>query len=139
VRAFRLKQYRYLHFATHGQANYDKAFDSFLVLSQDRLPKFEGKEGEKAYRGVLDHCHLDADQVTLSSCESGLGRAAGGDGLLGFAQAFLVAGARSVCLSLWAVDDTATALLMDRFYRNLLGQRDGLTGPLPKAAALREA
>jgi hypothetical protein len=45
----------------------------------------------------------------------------GGDGLLGFAQAFLAAGSRSVCLSLWTVDDTATALLMDRFYRNLLG------------------
>jgi CHAT domain-containing protein len=50
-----------------------------------------------------------------------------------------MSGARSVCLSLWKVDDTATALLMQRFYQNLLGRRPGLTGPMPKAEALREA
>ena len=61
-----------------------------------------------------------------------VGRAGGGDGLLGFAQAFLTAGSRAVCLSLWKVDDAATALLMDRFYQNLLGK-------MPKAAALVEA
>jgi len=44
-----------------------------------------------------------------------------------------------VCLSLWEVDDTATALLMDRFYQNLLGKRDGLKAPMPKALALKEA
>jgi hypothetical protein len=48
-------------------------------------------------------------------------------------------GARSVCLSLWKVDDTAMALLMPRFYANVLGRRPGLSGPLPKAEALREA
>src|SRR5262249_36577684 len=48
-------------------------------------------------------------------------------------------GARSVSLSLWKVDDTATALLMERFYQNLLGRRAELKGPLPKAAALAEA
>ena len=82
---------------------------------------------------------MDAELVTLSACESGLGRKGGGDGLLGFAQAFLLAGSQSVCLSLWQVDDTATALLMDRFYRNLLGKREGGGKPLGKAAALREA
>jgi CHAT domain-containing protein len=44
-----------------------------------------------------------------------------------------------VCLSLWKVDDTATALLMDRFYQNLTGKRPGLKGPLGKADALAEA
>jgi CHAT domain-containing protein len=50
-----------------------------------------------------------------------------------------MSGTRSVCLSLWKVDDTATALLMQRFYANLLGRSPGLTGPMPKAEALREA
>ncbi len=50
-----------------------------------------------------------------------------------------MSGARSVCLSLWKVDDMATALLMQRFYANLLGRRPGLTAPMPKAEALREA
>jgi CHAT domain-containing protein len=63
----------------------------------------------------------------------------GGEGYLGFSQALFLAGARTVVLSQWKVDDTATALLMQRFYQNLLGQRSGLDRPLPKAAALAEA
>ena len=50
-----------------------------------------------------------------------------------------VAGGRSLVLSLWEVDDRATALLMTRFYQNWLGKRDGLARPLPKAEALGEA
>ncbi len=82
---------------------------------------------------------LDADLVVLSACESGLGRAAGGEGYLGFAQPLFAKGARSLVLSLWKVDDDATALLMARFYQNLLGKRAGLKSPLPKAEALAEA
>jgi len=82
---------------------------------------------------------LDAELVTLSACESALGRQGGGGGLLGFAQAFLLAGSRSVCLTLWEVDDTATVLLMDRFYRNMLGKREDGAKPKGKAAALHEA
>jgi CHAT domain-containing protein len=139
-----LKQFRYLHFATHGQANNVRAFDSALILTRPaQLP--EPRAGEPYLDGrltaaeVLEYWKLDAELVTLSACESGLGRQGGGDGLLGFAQAFLLAGSRSVCLSLWQVDDTATALLMDRFYRNLLGKREGGGGRMGKAAALREA
>jgi CHAT domain-containing protein len=82
---------------------------------------------------------LDADLVTLSACETGLGTRAGGEGYLGFAQALFAAGARGVVVSLWPVNDKATALLMTRFYQNLLGRRPGLGQPLPKAEALREA
>lgn len=96
-------------------------------------------DGQLSAREVLDFWHLDAELVTLSACETALGRPGGGDGLLGFAQAFLTAGSRAVCLSLWKVDDTATAMLMDRFYQNLTGKRPGLTGPLGKAEALAEA
>ena len=67
--------------------------------------------------------------MTLSACETALGREAGGEGFVGFTQALLMSGARSVCLSLWKVDDTATALLMQRFYANLLGVRPGFSQP----------
>jgi tetratricopeptide (TPR) repeat protein len=143
-RAGRLKEFRYLHLATHGQANNDRAFESALILTPPAQPP-EVRVGEPYLEGrltageVLDYWQLDADLVTLSACDSGLGRKGGGDGLLGFAQAFLLAGSRSVCLTLWQVDDTATALLMDRFYRNLLGKREDGAKPLPKAEALREA
>jgi CHAT domain-containing protein len=141
----RLKGFRYLHFATHGKGNDVLAFDSALILSQDQ-PGEEFAPSDRPWRDnrvtareVLDHWKLNADLVTLSACETAIGKQGGGDGLLGFAQAFLTAGSRSVCLSLWEVDDTATALLMHRFYQNLLGKREGLKSPLPKAAALREA
>ena len=82
---------------------------------------------------------LDADLVTLSACETALGKQAGGEGYLGFAQVLFKAGAHALVLSRWKVDDTATALFMLRFYQNLLGKRDGLSAPLGRAAALREA
>ena len=77
--------------------------------------------------------------MVLSACESGLGRAAGGEGYLGFAQPLFAKGARSLVLSLWKADDQATALLMERFYQNLLGRREGLPKPMAKAEALAEA
>ncbi len=141
-----LSQYRYLHFATHGEANNVKAFESVLILAQDKLPEDPlPRAGEPFINGqlsaneVLEFWKLNADLVTLSACETALGRKGGGDGLLGFAQAFLAAGSRAVCLSLWKVDDTATSLLMTRFYQNLLGKRDGLKQPMGKARALAEA
>jgi CHAT domain-containing protein/tetratricopeptide (TPR) repeat protein len=142
----KLAEFRYLHFATHGELNNARAFESALILAQDQPSDEVPLDGGKSYDGrltaneVLVDWQLDnAELVTLSACESALGRPGGGDGTLGFAQAFLLAGARSVCLSLWKVDDTATALLMDRFYQNLLGKREELSQPMGKAAALAEA
>jgi CHAT domain-containing protein len=141
-----LSQFRYLHFATHGEANNVKAFESVLILAKDTLPADPlpraGKSfinGQLSANEVLAFWQLNAELVTLSACESALGSKGGGDGLLGFAQAFLKAGSRAVCLSLWKVDDTATALLMTRFYQNLLGKRAGLDQPMGKAKALAEA
>lgn len=138
-----LKKFRYLHFATHGVGDSKRAFESHLVLSQDHPVGTTQADGplidqRLTSREVLDYWKLDADLVTLSACESAVGKFAGGDGLLGFAQAFLLAGSRSVCLSLWKVDDTATTLLMTRFYQNLLGKRPGIVA-MTKAAALHEA
>ncbi len=74
-KANRLKDYRYLHFATHGQANEEKVLESFLVLAQDHLPKYEAKLGETPFNGELSAYEmldwkLDADLVTLSACET---------------------------------------------------------------------
>ena len=78
VRKGKLKQFRYLHFATHGEANNFKAFESALILAQDNLPKQLPRVGEKYIDGkltaneVLEDWKLDAELVTLSACESGL-------------------------------------------------------------------
>jgi CHAT domain-containing protein/Tfp pilus assembly protein PilF len=143
----RLQEYRYLHLATHGMLDPKMAMHSALILSQDHLPDplQQVLAGKRAYDGrltaaqILRTWKLDAELVTLSTCQTGLGKYEGGEGYLGFAQALFVAGARGLVLSLWKVDDNATALLMTRFYQNLLGKRPGLDKPLPKAEALREA
>jgi CHAT domain-containing protein/tetratricopeptide (TPR) repeat protein len=143
----RLREYGYLHLATHGVLDPQFALQSALLLARDHLPDplQQVAGGKRAYDGrltaeqILRTWKLDADLVTLSACQSGLGKHQGGEGYLGFAQALLLAGGRSLVLSLWQVDDSATALLMSRFYQNLLGKRPGLEKPLPKAEALAEA
>jgi CHAT domain-containing protein len=73
------------------------------------------------------------DLVVLSACETGLGRVAGGEGVLGLQRAFQVSGARSVVTSLWKVDDQSTRDLMTAFYENIWVKR------MPKLEALRQA
>src|SRR5205807_2929775 len=77
----------------------------------------------------LDHLEL----AVLSACETGLGEAAGGEGVFGLQRAFHLGGARHVVASLWKVDDEATAALMTLFYRNIWEQK------LPPIEALRRA
>ena len=81
---------------------------------------------------VFESVRLDADLVTLSACETALGREMGGEGLVGLVRAFHYAGARAVLASLWAVSDRSTAELMQAFYARL---RAGT----PKDEALRQA
>ncbi|HLJ95179.1 MAG TPA: CHAT domain-containing tetratricopeptide repeat protein [Gemmataceae bacterium] len=145
--ADQLRQFRYLHLATHGIVNNQIALDSALILAPDPAPDpaqlLPGGQplaaGRLTAKAMLQSWKLNADLVVLSACQSALGRQADGEGYLGFTQALFLAGARSLVLSLWKVDDTATELLMVRFYQNLLGKREGLPKPMPKAEALREA
>ncbi len=143
ARSGKLKGYRYLHFATHGESDPRFAYRTALILAPDpdstSDPTATETDGTITAEQIARTWELDADLVVLSACESGLGRAAAGEGYLGFAQPLFARGARSLVLSQWKVDDDATALLMARFYRNLLGKRDGLAAPMPKAEALAEA
>ncbi len=123
--------YRIVHFATHGLLHPVHPGLSGVVLS---LLDEDGRPQDGFLRAhevaALD---LPADLIVLSACSTGLGREVRGEGLVGLPQAFFQAGARRVVVSLWNVNDSATAELMARFYRHLL--EDGL----PPAAALREA
>jgi CHAT domain-containing protein len=152
--ADRLRDYRYLHFATHGVLDDERPMRSALLLAQDRLPDtlsqvLDGKEasdGRLTAERILRRWErkLDAELVTLSACQTGLGRYSGGEGYVGFSQALFVAGARSLVVSLWEVDDASTALLMTRFYENLMGLPAEVPGgpvapKATKAEALAEA
>ena len=145
-----LSKYRYILLATSGEANDVFPLRSAVILARDQLPDdrqrtdllLSGKpipDGRLEAEEILQRWKLDCDLVTLSACQTALGRLEQGEGFVGFSQALILAGSRSVCLSLWKVHDTATALLMTRFYENLLGKREGLKSPLSKADALAEA
>ena len=112
-----VKQYgagfRYLHFATHGTFDAEKPLSSGLLLSRD-----SENDGTLTV-GELYDLHLPADLVTLSACETALGKVANGDDVVGFTRGFLYAGTSSIVSSLWKVDDQATSILMQQFYKSL--------------------
>jgi len=142
-----LGRFGFIHLATHGVIDEAISQRSAVILTQIGLPDpleqvLNHKpvfDGRLSVREIQRSWDLKAELVTLSACETALGRDAGGEGFVGFTQALLMSGARSVCLSLWTVDDKATSLLMTRFYQNLLGKRSGLPKGTPKAEALFEA
>lgn len=108
---------RYVHFACHGLLDPRSPLDSALALTPS--PGAGGDNGLLQAWEVFDSVRLDAELVTLSACETGLGKEMGGEGLIGLTRAFQHAGARSVVASLWAISDRSTALLMRRFYERL--------------------
>ena len=76
--------------------------------------------------------HFNADLVTLSACETGLGKLQGEEGITNLPEAFLVSGAKAVVASLWSADDTYTVSLMERFYTHIAERQE-------KSEALRQA
>lgn len=112
-----LTNYRILHFATHGVVNDHNSRFSGLVLTTPHRPTIEDDGFLRV--GEIYDLNLNADLVVLSACDTGLGRFINGEGILGFQRAFMVAGARSVAVSLWSVNDQSTARLMQAFYRNI--------------------
>jgi CHAT domain-containing protein len=102
----------YLHFAVHALIDEQQPYYSALVLSPDQ----ESDGLLQAYE--IMPMHLNARLVTLSACETALGRLYKGEGLLGLRRAFLMAGAEAVVVSFWSIDDS-TADFMESFYTNI--------------------
>jgi CHAT domain-containing protein len=121
-----------LHLAGHGLINERFPLDSALALTIPLQPQEGRDNGLLQAWEIFESVRLDADLVTLSACDTALGKEMGGEGLVGLVRAFQFAGARSVLASLWSVSDRPTAMLMKRFYTHL---RQGKT----KDEALRAA
>ena len=127
----RLNGYRIVHIATHGLLNARHPALSGIVLSLfDKTGR--PREGLLRMHEIFD-LRLSAGLVVLSACRTALGKEVRGEGLVGLTHGFFYAGAARLVVSLWNVNDRATAELMTRFYRGML--RDGL----PPARALRAA
>jgi CHAT domain-containing protein len=145
-----------LHLATHGGFLPDQPFDandqahgpelgrenpmlrSFLVLAgfntwfQGGDVPAEAEDGMLTAEDVSGMNLMATELVVLSACETGRGAIQTGEGVMGLRRAFVLAGAQTLVMSLWSVSDMATAVLMERFYTNLI-QGQG------RSAALRHA
>jgi CHAT domain-containing protein len=125
-----LGDYRFIHFATHAVIDPENPDLSAIALSQV-------DERGRPLNGMLSaqdihRLRLSAELVVLSACRTGLGKDTPGEGLLSLTRGFLSSGAARVMVTLWAVEDQATAEMMSRFYRRTLGPH-----ALTPAAALR--
>ncbi len=124
-RASQPSRFSLIHFAAHAEASNENPLESAVVLSR------RGDEYKLYARDVID-VPITADLVTISGCRSAGVRAYAGEGLIGFAWAFLEAGARAVVAGLWDVSDSSTEPLMNRFYGGIAAGKDA-------AAAMHEA
>ncbi len=114
-----LRAFKILHFATHGLLNDRHPELSGLVLSA-----FDENGRPQEENFLLAHeignLELRAELVVLSACRTGLGQEVRGEGLVGLTRSFMYAGTPRVLVSLWNVNDKATAVLMERFYNAMV-------------------
>ena len=106
-----------LHIAAHSVVDSIDPMYSRILLAGADVATSE-LEAHEIYRLNLGNTRL----VTLSSCETALGKVTSGDELWGFSRAFLGAGARALVASLWPVADESTEIMMEKFYRSLAQQ-----------------
>ena len=125
-----LKNYRRIHFATHGILADEITWINQPALVLSLLETKEKYDGFLSMDEIYD-MDLNADLVVLSACKTGLGEEIRGEGLVGLTHAFIHAGTNSIVVSLWDVNDRSTSMLMERFYRNLR--------TMNKSEALRQA
>jgi CHAT domain-containing protein len=119
-----------LHFSCHGYFDASQPLRSGIMLAAPQDAPTDDAKWNLTAEEIFG-LRLEADLVTLSACESGVNQYRLGDELIGLTRALIYAGTPSVLVSLWAVDDLSTNLLMRHFYQQLAGST--------KAEALRAA
>lgn len=125
-----LSNSRYIHIATHGFVNEETPELSGLLMAQDSTISEDGV----LYSGEIYNLKLSSDLVTLSACETGLGKISKGEGVIGLSRALLYAGTKNIIVSLWKVADHSTSVLMMDFYAELLNNpKESKTDALYKA------
>ncbi|QOI98352.1 MAG: CHAT domain-containing protein [Flammeovirgaceae bacterium] len=124
-----LKNYNLLHFATHGIVDENNPELSRIFLQNDS----EAEDGN-LFSGEIYNLQLNASLVTLSACQTGLGKISKGEGVIGLSRALVYAGAKNIIVTFWSVSDESTAQLMTDFYKLLLENPS-----LPFSSTLRQA
>ena len=125
-----------IHIAAHGNKHTGE-----IALSPNPgwTSKFPQKKDYILKMSDVQAANLRARLVVLSCCHSGRGRILKGEGVVGIARAFLAAGARSVLVSLWAIDDEATMVFMKSFYQHLKEGKTASTAVHQSMKSLRES
>lgn len=124
LKSYNLGDFRFIHFATHATANEVTPSQSGIILSKKAsVESLFGEDGHLNSREISD-LQLNADLVTLSACNTGMGKVVTGEGLLGLQRSFLAAGASSVVVSLWSIFDRSTSEFMSSFYQNMLSLQE---------------
>ena len=138
----RLADFSVIHVSAHAVVDAVRPERSALILTAESDDAVASAlTGERIVDGRLTAWEIarewrtDADLVTLSGCSTALGRPVEGEGYLGFAQVLLRTGARNLLLSLWNVDDEATARFMGRFYETLARGDAGMAEALQTTRA----
>lgn len=108
--------YKYVHFATHGFVNQEEPEFSGIMLVPDNS---KGEDG-LLFSGEIYNIALNSELVTMSACETGLGKISSGEGIIGLTRALIYAGTKNVNASLWKVSDASTMQLMTDFYREIV-------------------
>jgi CHAT domain-containing protein len=114
VKTGSLGTYTYIHFATHGIVD-----ETHPELSRIFLQPGAGEDGH-LFAGEVYNLNLKASLVTLSACQTGLGKLSKGEGVIGLSRALVYAGAKNILVSYWSVADESTSVLMEQFYGRLL-------------------
>lgn len=129
IKSISLKDYSLIHFATHGVVD-----ETSPELSRIFLQNSSEAEDGNLFAGEIYNLEMNADLVTLSACQTGLGKISKGEGVIGLSRALVYAGAKSIVVSFWSVADESTSELMKTFYQRLLENQDS-----GYAANLRDA
>ncbi len=109
----KINDYQILHFATHASANDEYPDFSYLAFTPTE------NESNLWYVKDIYNTTLNADLVTLSACQTGIGKLENGEGSISLARAFSFAGAKSLVKSLWKVNDKSSSQIMTLFYKEL--------------------
>ena len=117
-----LSKYAVIHFACHSFFNQQEPAKSGLLLSEISGQINTGEDGNLNIEDAA-LLNLQAQMVLLSACSTGMGEIKRGDGIVGLARSFIVAGTRSVGVSLWEIEDRRTMIFMTTLYRFL--KQDG--------------
>jgi len=112
IKRLSLSDYQIIHFACHGFLDENFPFRSALVLSLDNNLNEDGFLQVRE----LYNLRMKARLVVLSACQTGKGKLEKVEGVLGLPRIFFYSGAESVVMTLWKVDDKATAIFMEYFY-----------------------